>query len=374
MKEQRKLKRGDLIWADRSAKPFGLPYNHCGIYEGGGSVIHFAPPEGCEIKSKNAVVHQTSFEQFKDRCPVKVIKIEGSYDREKTVRRALGCLGMRGYSFFLSNCDHFATWCKTGEYRSIQIDAAKAILKDEGGSTGELICGIHDIAETIFAPRTKAVYPSQEIKILDIIETNALIDETIPPVPDDENDIQTDYLIMSDDEVDTNKEKIPWYERVGNTLKGLTYPVAGALEFLKNAGKLPPIFKNVEFVPLGAKVRNVIDNVVTKIKLFTGRITPEDAYQERMNNETALAGSIIGNKLTYSVGKVLRHVFGKVGSVVKHVVQQAVTRVLPPRVRTAIKTSVQTVGKTLVNVVKSAAQKVGQAVQRVKSRIKSIFS
>jgi cell wall-associated NlpC family hydrolase len=59
MDEKLELKPGDLIWANRMG--IGLPYNHCGIYEGAGYVIHFASREGSETNPESAVVHRTTF-------------------------------------------------------------------------------------------------------------------------------------------------------------------------------------------------------------------------------------------------------------------------------------------------------------------------
>jgi cell wall-associated NlpC family hydrolase len=59
---------GDVIWVDRG------PYNHCGIYAGGGRVIHFAPPDGnFELDPFSAVIHETTYERFADGGRVKVI-------------------------------------------------------------------------------------------------------------------------------------------------------------------------------------------------------------------------------------------------------------------------------------------------------------
>jgi len=380
MENKLKPQPGDLIWADR-----GL-YHHCGIYEGGGYVIHFAAKEGSEVNAENAVVHRTSFDHFKDGCPVKVINIEGAKSPEETLRRARTCYGMKDYNFTTFNCDHFATWCKTGEYRSIQVDQAKTVFKLIGGPIAEVVCTVHDIAEAQKAQHLDTVYPKDENEILETIQTNAYVTETIPPVPDEENDIQPGYEIVVEeepnveiesneviddgqDDADLSPKKKAWYEKVGGVLKDLTYPISGALEFLKRTNKLP-ILKNVDFLHLGAKVRNVIDNVVNTIKVFTGRMTKEQAIEERMNNETALAGQIIQQKQKQPIGQTLRNVFGKVGSVVKHVVQQVVTRVVPAPVRKVIKTVAKTIGTKIASGVRTVWQKAKQGVKSFFAKVK----
>jgi len=386
MDNNKEPKPGDLIWADRSVK--GLPYNHCGIYEDAGHVIHFASPEGSEISEDTAVVHETTFEHFKDGCPVKVIDLENSLPVEETLRKAKQYIGTGGYNFATFNCDHFATYCKTGEFRSIQAEKIKTGLKELGlkglgGSIVNLVCEVHDIAEMFKAPRLDTVYPAQENEIEETIETNSFMTETIPPVPDDENDIQTDYKIIDEPypedetgeadavEDDGNEDeglppaKKAWYEKVGDKLKGLTYPVAGALELLKRTDKIP-ILRHFNFLHIGAKVRNVIDNVVTGIKVFTGRMTKEEAYEERMNNETALAGHIIILKQD-QIKETLKQTFGMVGSKVKHIVQQAVSRVVPAPVRAAIKTGAKRIGTFIASGVKSF-------VQKAKEKVKGFFA
>jgi len=387
--EKQEPQPGDLIWADRGA------YHHCGIYEGAGYVIHFASPEGSEISPETAVVHRTTYENFQSGCPVKVIKIEGSYLPEETLRRARNCIGTRGYNLATFNCDHFSLWCKTGEYHSIQVDNIKAGLKElelEGtsGLIIKTVCEIHDIAEILKMPRLDKEPSTQEEDILDTIDLNASMTEIIPPVINDENCIYSDFEIIeeeSENEIveytikegdmdegdgDLSPAKKAWYERVGDNLKGLTYPIAGALEELKLTGRLPAL-KNIDLMQLGAKVRNVIDNIVTAIKVFTGRLTTEQGYQERMNNETALAGQIIQQKQKQPVTESLKQVFGKTGSSVKHFVQQAITRIVPTPVRTAIRNGAQLIGKTVARGIKSFVQRAKQGVTNFFGQIKQKF-
>lgn len=44
------------------------------------------------------------------------------YSPLETVARARSKLGERGYNLLLDNCEHFAVWCKTGLYRSEQVE------------------------------------------------------------------------------------------------------------------------------------------------------------------------------------------------------------------------------------------------------------
>ncbi len=45
-------------------------------------------------------------------------------DRERTITEALKHLGEKGYNLLFNNCEHFATFCKTGRRESFQVDEA----------------------------------------------------------------------------------------------------------------------------------------------------------------------------------------------------------------------------------------------------------
>ena len=147
----REPKPGDIIWANRIVK--GLPYNHCGVYIGDGKVIHFAALVGSEISMKNAVIHETSIEQFLDNCPLRIIDIPEKYcfSDEETVKRAKSHIGENGYNFLTNNCDHFAMECKTGKHFSLQAEAVKDAIRATGNETGEIICNIHDLFESFMS-------------------------------------------------------------------------------------------------------------------------------------------------------------------------------------------------------------------------------
>jgi hypothetical protein len=187
MAEYREPKAGDVIWADRLDK--GLPYHHCGIYEGGGYVIHFAAPEGSEINQKNAVVCQTKLEKFKDGCELKIVEFPQGYTPEETLRRARSRLGEKNYNFAANNCDHFAAWCKTGEHRSIQTDEAKKVIFEFGGDIGKIICAICDIAEDFKAPALNTAAMIQKPKeIAENLEQYSVLTLGIPLVLDERSE------------------------------------------------------------------------------------------------------------------------------------------------------------------------------------------
>jgi len=383
MAEFREPKKGDVIWADRMDQ--GRPYYHCGIYEGGGYVIHFAAPEGSETSQKNAVVHQTTLDEFKDGCKLRIVEFPEGFSAEETLRRARSRLGEKGYNFATNNCDHFATWCKTGEHRSVQADEAKKVITVLGGAAGEIICKAHDIAEDFKAPALNSIDMIQKPKeIAQSLDQNSIMTAPLVPVPEviDAPQDPPEQKFFEEEPVDVTPEdegktdeddlspaKKSWYEKVGDKLKGWTYPIAGALEVLKRREMLPPFLNQIDYHTLGAKVRNGIDRVVTAIKVFTGKLTPAQARQELANNETALLGQTVSQKQKAPVREMVKKVLGKVGSVIGHIAIETVGRYVPQPVRTAIKTGLQKIGKAAVGVVKAAGRTVIGGIKSLAGKI-----
>jgi hypothetical protein len=114
--------KGDVVWAIR------FPM-HCGICEGDNSVIHFAPLDSSKTK-EDAIIHRSTLEEFLNGSLYIVIEFppEKCLPPEESIQRACSRLGEKAYNLFLNNCDHFATWCKTGENCSLQIELIKKIV------------------------------------------------------------------------------------------------------------------------------------------------------------------------------------------------------------------------------------------------------
>ena len=90
-------------------------FNHHGIDLGDGTVAHYL--EGREIL-------RSPLEEFSQGQPVRVINYVETSPQGVTLHRAMGRLGEQNYNLLFNNCEHFATWCKTGRHRSGQIDSA----------------------------------------------------------------------------------------------------------------------------------------------------------------------------------------------------------------------------------------------------------
>jgi hypothetical protein len=90
-------------------------YEHHGIDCGDGTVIHYY--KGGE----QPTIARTSFDVFARGNPVFVKPVTVSYVPDIVVERAESRLGEQNYNLLTNNCEHFATWCKTGKNESQQL-------------------------------------------------------------------------------------------------------------------------------------------------------------------------------------------------------------------------------------------------------------
>lgn len=108
---------GDHIYVDRGV------YTHHGIDMGDGWAIHFASADGTKI---GALIRWVTIEDFAAKSDVKVQSYGVRFDAQQASERAWSMLGQSGYDLFANNCEHFATWCVTGERSSAQVERAAA--------------------------------------------------------------------------------------------------------------------------------------------------------------------------------------------------------------------------------------------------------
>jgi hypothetical protein len=95
----------------------GIPglYQHHGIDCGDRSVIHYS--KAGDI----ATVSRTSFDGFSWHQPVYPVHHQTCFVANVVIERAESRLGEQRYDLFVNNCEHFATWCKTGQSESAQL-------------------------------------------------------------------------------------------------------------------------------------------------------------------------------------------------------------------------------------------------------------
>ena len=90
-------------------------FHHHGIDLGDGTVAHYL--EGREIL-------RSPIDEFRQEQPVTLIQHDDASAPGVTLRRAMSRIGEQNYNLLFNNCEHFATWCKTGRHRSGQIESA----------------------------------------------------------------------------------------------------------------------------------------------------------------------------------------------------------------------------------------------------------
>jgi hypothetical protein len=114
----------DQIYVWRQFAKKNEVYQHHGIDVGDGSVIHYRKP--------SEIIEQTPWETFSKGDQVYVRQYpEGFFFMpDVVIKRAISRLGENKYNLLFNNCEHFATWCKTGISESKQvIDFLPAINK-----------------------------------------------------------------------------------------------------------------------------------------------------------------------------------------------------------------------------------------------------
>ena len=206
-------------------------------------------------------------------------------------------------------------------------------------------------------PADKTSKPGE---ILDKLWLNSDLTIALPPVQAGQ---QAEAEFFESEPVEA-EQKAFWYERVADRLKRWTYPIAGGLEIARRLGLLPPPLMLINYNTLGARVRNGIDNIVTAIQVATGKIPVLEGIKEYQRNRTAHLGDIAAAAYTrlkerlnlseHPVKAAAKLAFGKAGSAVGYIAQQAAAAIVPPAVRTAIKTGVQAVGRAAANGIKAA--------------------
>jgi hypothetical protein len=112
-------------------------FTHHGIDGGDGSVIDFA---GRGAGKNTAIIRRVTLAEFANGGLIRTRSYGTCYAPEIVVARASAMIGRSGYDLFSNNCEHFATWCVTGEHSSAQVEAVWAAVGMIG--VGKLTPGI----------------------------------------------------------------------------------------------------------------------------------------------------------------------------------------------------------------------------------------
>ncbi|PAX51198.1 lecithin retinol acyltransferase family protein [Brunnivagina elsteri] len=133
------MARGYHIYVLHTVLHTGYGYDHHGIDCGDGTVIHY---DGEKIA-------QVSIATFRAGKNQDFVKLYGQcYPDDKVIQRAKSRLGESKYSLLFNNCEHFATWCKTGLSDSEQVSNAGATAGGASVSGAAVVAGLGVVSAT----------------------------------------------------------------------------------------------------------------------------------------------------------------------------------------------------------------------------------
>ena len=87
-------------------------FDHVGIATGYGTVIHSSARYGS--------VQETDLAEFASGRPVRTVPYASPLPGAEVVVRARSRIGQR-YNLLVRNCEHFVSWCLSGQARSTQL-------------------------------------------------------------------------------------------------------------------------------------------------------------------------------------------------------------------------------------------------------------
>lgn len=120
------MAQGDRLRVKRRLPGLPVCYGHHGIDLGDGTVVHARPDDTARLFAGGRVV-RTSLAEFAAGAAVEIVSDPPArFPPQEIVDRAVRHIGREGYCPVIDNCEHFATWCATGERRSRQVDAVIA--------------------------------------------------------------------------------------------------------------------------------------------------------------------------------------------------------------------------------------------------------
>ncbi|WP_069789559.1 lecithin retinol acyltransferase family protein [Cyanobacterium sp. IPPAS B-1200] len=109
------MAKGDQLYVWRKFANLDGVYQHHGIDTGDGNIIHYRKP--------SEIVETTTFDTFSkgNRVYIRQYPRGFSFIPDIVIERAFSRLGEKKYNLLFNNCEHFATWCKTGINESKQV-------------------------------------------------------------------------------------------------------------------------------------------------------------------------------------------------------------------------------------------------------------
>lgn len=133
------MARGDRLRVERRFAGSTVTYMHHGIDVGDRTVVHARPHDFARPLDGGSVV-RTSLAEFAGDGEVLVtIEPAAAFSADEIVARALSHVGREGYCPVVDNCEHFATWCATGERSSRQVEI---VIERIGGAARRVAAAV----------------------------------------------------------------------------------------------------------------------------------------------------------------------------------------------------------------------------------------
>lgn len=122
-------------------------YTHHGIDCGDGTVIHY---KGGLDQKINAVISRTAKRIFSSGREIFVVNYKECLPPESVMKLAYSRLNENNYHLLFNNCEHFAMYCKTGQFENNLIDlgvvklgdAAIVAVKNPATAIGDVVNGV----------------------------------------------------------------------------------------------------------------------------------------------------------------------------------------------------------------------------------------
>ena len=127
-------------------------YKHHGIDMGDGTVVHYS---GEPLHYRNARICRVTLDEFcQGVTPIVVQYAQALRTPEEVVREAEKHIGEQSYRLWRNNCEHFATYCITGQRKSRQVKRVARVAVGLAASSAVLTMVV--ASELIRARRRRA--------------------------------------------------------------------------------------------------------------------------------------------------------------------------------------------------------------------------
>ena len=116
------------VWRRRTRRGMPIPpYQHHAILADDTTVITYTGEPGW-VDADVAEISRVPLDLFTRGARIRVQRHKAGFAPAETLSRAESRLGEANYGLLTRNCEHFATWCATGQWRSRQVERGQLLL------------------------------------------------------------------------------------------------------------------------------------------------------------------------------------------------------------------------------------------------------